>query len=141
MNARETYRLDSTSPVGRAMMLQAVSAVTNIGGITLLTIASVTQDSLTIVVIGSLYALAFVQINMVRYVLQKQRNGIEGSLVVAYAAVVLSVIVELLILTQGYNVRILYFGMLALVNLILAGRLTDIKNRIRDATPVASSEP
>jgi hypothetical protein len=111
------------------MMLQAVSAVINIGGITLFTLANFTQDSITIVVIGILYALAFVQINMVRYMLQKQRNGIEGSLVVAYAAVVLSVIVELLILTQRYDVRVFYFGILAFVNLLLAGRLTDIKNR------------
>jgi hypothetical protein len=118
--------LSAKSSLGRAMMLQALSAIFIIGGLLLFWTPAgfLDLESLTV---GALYATGFVQIILVRYILQREVNGVLGSLIVSVAAMLFTFIATIIQIGQsGQEWIALYFALTMLLNFVLAYMLRNI---------------
>ncbi|MGY5872054.1 MAG: hypothetical protein RTV72_07425 [Candidatus Thorarchaeota archaeon] len=123
MTEKEKFPLNSQSPLGRAMMFQALSAVLIIGGVYIL-FGAITTLNLWVLFIGSFYAIGFVQIFLVRYVLQKQLHGVKGSIGVAITTVVFSLFCFFNWLLQPLQEwKTIYFFTIATINFVILLKL------------------
>lgn len=108
------------STIGLALRLQAVSAVLIIAGLlTLSDIISLISIS-WVLAIGVLYACGFLQLIILRTLLQKVKYSVHASAVVALLASALSTLIETqLLVVIGLDWRLLPLTGLVIVNIVL----------------------
>ena len=108
------------STIGLALRLQAVSAVLIIAG--LLTLSNIIPliSSSWVIAIGVLYACGFLQLIILRTLLQKVKYSVHASAVVALLASALSTLTETqLLIVIGLDWRLLPLTVLVIVNIVL----------------------
>jgi hypothetical protein len=108
------------STIGLVLRLQAVSAVLIIAG--LLTLSDIIPLISTswVIAIGVLYACGFLQLIILRTLLQKVKYSVHASAVVALLASALSTLTETqLLIVIGLDWRLLPLTVLVIVNIVL----------------------
>ena len=89
MTERTGLSIELRSTLGYALMLQVMSALLPIGGTWL--IGAPSLDVIWLTVTGILYCIAFIQLLLTRYVMQRERNGILASFMIATVAYLFSI--------------------------------------------------
>ena len=108
------------STIGFALRLQAVSAVLIIAG--LLTLSDIVPliSIIWVIAIGVLYACGFLQLIILRTLLQKVKYSVHASAVVALLASILSTLTEAnLLIVIGLDWHVLPLTLLVIVNIVL----------------------
>ena len=90
MTERTAPSIDVGTNLGKAIMVQVVSAILIIGGT--LFIGPPGTDLLWLTIVGILYAIGFMQMLLTRYLLQREKNGILVAIIISLLAMVFSVI-------------------------------------------------
>ena len=125
--SEETPSLEVRSPIGRALLLQVISVLL-IMGTSILPVLTLHIGFLWFVILSSLWVIAFIQMLVVRAVLQKEDWGVSAALLVAIIALLLSVIagvswiIPLVDILNG-----IYFIVIGIVNALLLGILAMIR--------------
>ena len=126
MSGNDVAPPSPSTTFGRAMMLQALSAMIIIGGLLVLWTPEGILN-LHMLVVGILYAIGFIQIFLVRYVLQGGHNGAIASLIVALAAILFTfILVAFWVETPESAGKGFFFFTSMFVNFGLAGMLHNI---------------
>jgi hypothetical protein len=89
MTERTGPSIELRSTLGYTLMLQVMSALLLIGGTWL--IGAPSPDVIWLTVKGILYCIAFIQLLLTRYVMQRERNGILASFMMATVAYLFSI--------------------------------------------------
>ncbi len=123
----ETRALDVRSPIGRALLLQVISVLLIMGTIAL-PVLTLQIGAIWFVILSGLWVIAFIQMLIVRSILQKENWGVSTALFVSVIALVLAVIagiswvIPLVDILNG-----VYFFVIGSVNAILSGILALIR--------------
>jgi len=94
MTERTALSIDVGTNLGKAIMVQVVSAILIIGGT--LFFGPPGTDILWLTIVGILYAIGFIQMLLTRYLLQKEKNGILAAIIISLLAMLFSVIAAII---------------------------------------------
>ncbi len=125
--SNETRALDVSSPIGRALLLQVISVLLIMGTI-VLPVLTLQIGAIWFVILSGLWVIAFIQMLIVRAILQKENWGVSTALIVSVIAMLLAVIagvswvIPLVDILNG-----IYFFVIGSINAILSGILALIR--------------
>jgi hypothetical protein len=114
----DTPTLEVRTPIGRALMMQALSVVL-IMGTFVLPVFTLQAGFIWFLVLSGLWIVAFLQMMVVRGVLQKEGWGVSTALVASIITLLLSLIAGAYWLTSIIDLlNGVYFVAVAIVNLV-----------------------
>jgi hypothetical protein len=109
---------ESKTPIGRALMMQALSTIMIMGTI-MLPVLTLDAGFIWFLVLSGLWIVAFVQMLVIRGVLQKEGWGTSTAMAVSNIALLLSTIAAIYWLTAIVDLlNGVYFIAVAIVNLL-----------------------
>ena len=121
--SEDTPTFEVRTPIGRTLLLQALSAILIMGSI-VMPVLTLEIGFIWFVVLSGLWVIAFIQMIIVRAILQKEEWGVSAALVVSLIALVLSVIAGVSWLFPLIDIlNGVYFTIIGIVNALLCGIL------------------
>ena len=121
--SEDTPTFEVRTPIGRTLLLQALSAILIMGSI-VMPVLTLEIGFIWFVVLSGLWVIAFIQMIIVRAILQKEEWGVSAALVVSLIALVLSVIAGVSWLFPLIDIlNGVYFTIIGIVNALLFGIL------------------
>ena len=128
--SEDTPRLDSKTQIGRALLMQALSAILIMGTI-VLPVLTIQAGFMWFFVLSGLWILAFLQMMVVRGVLQKESWGMSAANMTSNLAVLLSLVAGVYWLTSVFDLlNGVYFIAVAIINLIAVFSLREAKKTV-----------
>ncbi|MHA2144008.1 MAG: hypothetical protein ACXAB0_01050 [Candidatus Thorarchaeota archaeon] len=119
--------IEVSSPVGRAALLQVLSAILIMGTIAM-PVVTLHVGFMWFLVLGGLWIIAFLQMLVVRGVLQKEGWGVSAALVVSIIALLLSVMAGFSWFSYLFDIFTgAYFIVIGIVNMIAAFFLGEVR--------------
>ncbi|MFW9964931.1 MAG: hypothetical protein ACFFCX_15280 [Candidatus Sifarchaeia archaeon] len=123
----ERPSIEASSLVGRALLLQAFSAILIIGSL-LIFVTGIIVNISGVAVMSVLYMIGFVQMLVTRYVMQGEAGGITVAFVVAIIAFLVSLIVGFYwIIQTTFPLIGIFYIIVGMVNTILIGLLQEVR--------------
>jgi hypothetical protein len=122
--------IEVKSLIGRALMLQILSAIMIIGSLVVF-VGGISVSFEWLLVMSVLYVIGFVQLLITRYVMQKEEGSITAAIVVTLSAIAFSIIVGFFWIIQSMYIGLgLYFIIVGMVNAILAVLLLESRKTL-----------
>ena len=122
--------IEVKSLIGRALMLQILSAIMIIGSLVVF-VGGISVSFEWLLVMSVLYVIGFVQLLITRYVMQKEEGSITAAIVVTLSAIAFSIIVGFFWIIQSMYIGFgLYFIIVGMVNAILAVLLLESRKTL-----------
>ncbi len=122
--------IELKSLIGRALMLQILSAIMIIGSLVVF-VGGISVSFEWLLVMSVLYVIGFVQLLITRYVMQKEEGSITAAIVVTLSAIAFSIIVGFFWIIQSMYIGLgLYFIIVGMVNAILAVLLLESRKTL-----------
>ncbi|MFW9770436.1 MAG: hypothetical protein ACFFF9_03820 [Candidatus Thorarchaeota archaeon] len=125
--SNETPTFEIRTPLGRALLAQALSAILIMGTI-VLPVLILETGYMWFIVWGGLWIVAFLQMLVIRGVLQKESWGVSAALSVSIITLLLSLVAGIFWFTAIVDLlNGVYFIALAIVNLVAVVSLREVR--------------